>query len=1580
MLLSTQTYTWQNVSIDGGGFVDGIFYSPTQQNVIYARTDIGGAYKSTNDGQTWSQLLDWVPGSNSANPSAFQMMGVLSLAIDPENANNIYLDTGEYSGTDGWVLASNNAGASFSITNLPFYVGGNSNGRGTGERLAVDPNLGSILFLGSNANGLYQSSNSAGSFTANTAFNTLVGATSAITFVTFDPRSGTTGHASQDIYVGVDSTNAGTNVYETTNGGTSWSELPSGSSGPTGLIPQRAQFDSAGNLYFTFSNDLPPSGSITTGAAYRFNTSNSAWTNISPVVPGATSGDNFGYVGLAIDPEHAGTVVVTSFDRYSYIDTLWRSTNANTSSPTWVALYNNSSAQNYGYGGYDTTRNTSTAPWVAAYGDGIGNWPAAVAINPFNSAQLMYGTGQGLWATNNATSTVSLTAANSWYFPDNGIEFTAISSLAAPASGIPLYSAMGDIGGFAHTTLTSSPAAGSINSSGGSDSSIDFAQSNSSFAAIIGSFTNGGAYTLNSGSTWTSFAAAPFNGASGGTIAVAANASVIVWTPSGSSPYYSTNDGATWTASTLPGSAPGGSTLTGGRCISDRVSSSYFYYYTESSSNSNFIVYVSSNGGKTFALASQTSSGSGNLVANPFVAGDLWIGHSPLYESTNFGASFSALQSSSSITSVTELALGKSAPGQTYAAIYIWGTVAGTTGVFRSDDHGSTWVQINGSLQWGGNITVMAADPSTFGRLYMGFNGRGIIMGNPASTLPSGWSDADINSPGNPGYATNTTTLSSGSTVNTWTVDGGGAGITGTSDQFNFAYDPSAGNNSVSAKLNSLTNNGTGSSQAGVMFRSSTDSNDPFAALLQTSANQLVFEYRSTTGGSVTSTTLSSVSVGSEYLDLVRSGNSFSAYYGTTGTTWTQLGSTITLSAMPSTANAGLAVSADYNPQLASASFSNVQIIAAPAVGAPSVVSQTSTTANLSVTGASSAGASTLSYSWATTNSPSGATVPSFSPNGTNSAAATTVTFHAAGTYTFTVTVADQFEQSTTSSSINVTITATGTVSLNPANPTLISGAAQTFTASGTDQFGKALTGFAYIATGGTINSSTGAFTAGSVGGSFTVTATSGSNSGSTQVSIVPTQYVDSSGNNAYAIDISAGNSSLLQIFVNVPETGSPTYTIPLSQMPSLNFSSGTGNDSLTVDFTSGDPVPTGGISFNGGSGTNSLTLTGPSGTNTASINSSQLTFDSSVIGYSNVSSIAISAGSGNDTLTQTAQPSASISFGGGTGSNVLNVNAGSYTVSTQSIGGLTINDNSTVLFAAGALGSGVNAYTVAQLNLGASAVARLSSSPSTNDRTVVVTSELSINASAQLDMVNNDMIVRGGTLATLNNLVSQGYSGGAWNGDGIISSKAAGDTTHLTAVGIIPASTATSTIYSNFDDQAVGTGDILMRYTYVGDANLDGKVDGSDYNLVDNGFNNGFTGWLNGDFNYSTQTDGSDYTLIDNAFNTQGNAFAKPDALVASSVSNPAADAVGKSQGTSTATTVIADADSTLAKKSSGKAWASDRLQTPGAMKSESVPGKHSGATCAPDLPVSNLILRTVKKSKQPAQPQFEIGNQLAE
>ena len=146
------------------------------------------------------------------------------------------------------------------------------------------------------------------------------------------------------------------------------------------------------------------------------------------------------------------------------------------------------------------------------------------------------------------------------------------------------------------------------------------------------------------------------------------------------------------------------------------------------------------------------------------------------------------------------------------------------------------------------------------------------------------------------------------------------------------------------------------------------------------------------------------------------------------------------------------------------------------------------------------------------------------------------------------------------------------------------------------------------------------------------------------------------------------------------------------------------------------------------------------------------------------------------------------------------------------------------------------------------------------------------------LDLTNNDLVVRNGSLGTLTAQVRQGYNaaGHTWQGSGgILSSTAAGDTTHLTALGVIQNSTngnpTGAVLYPGFDGQITANSDVLVKYTYYGDANLDGKVDASDYSLIDSAYLTGATGWFNGDFNYDGVINGSDYTLIDNTFNSQG-------------------------------------------------------------------------------------------------------------
>ncbi len=77
-------------------------------------------------------------------------------------------------------------------------------------------------------------------------------------------------------------------------------------------------------------------------------------------------------------------------------------------------------------------------------------------------------------------------------------------------------------------------------------------------------------------------------------------------------------------------------------------------------------------------------------------------------------------------------------------------------------------------------------------------------------------------------------------------------------------------------------------------------------------------------------------------------------------------------------------------------------------------------------------------------------------------------------------------------------------------------------------------------------------------------------------------------------------------------------------------------------------------------------------------------------------------------------------------------------------------------------------------------------------------------------------------------------------------------------------------------------TSSVLVKYTWFGDSNLDGVVDGSDYALIDTGFTSGgaLGGWVFGDYDYSGTVDGSDYALIDTGFISQTGALPEPGTL----------------------------------------------------------------------------------------------------
>jgi hypothetical protein len=138
-----------------------------------------------------------------------------------------------------------------------------------------------------------------------------------------------------------------------------------------------------------------------------------------------------------------------------------------------------------------------------------------------------------------------------------------------------------------------------------------------------------------------------------------------------------------------------------------------------------------------------------------------------------------------------------------------------------------------------------------------------------------------------------------------FTLNGGGAGFSGTSDQFNFTSQPLSGDGQITARVTGL---GTASGAlAGVIIRETLDANSRFALTALVAGGGTRFLTRTTTGGTAGSASGPSATP-PEWVRLTRVGNVFSGEVSADGATWSAVGSPVTI-AMSSTAFIGFVVS-----------------------------------------------------------------------------------------------------------------------------------------------------------------------------------------------------------------------------------------------------------------------------------------------------------------------------------------------------------------------------------------------------------------------------------------------------------------------------------------------------------------------------------------------------------------------------------------------------------------------------------------------------------------------------------------------
>ncbi len=732
-------YTWRNAEIDGGGFVPGIIFNQSEPGLAYARTDIGGAYRWNPATSRWIPLLDSVGWTDWGHN------GVVSLATDPVDPNRVYVAAGMY--TNAWdpnpgaILRSADRGSTWQSSTLPFKLGGNMPGRGMGERLAIDPNRDSVLYLGApSGNGLWRSTDSGVTWAKVTAFpnagtyapdpTDTTGYSSdieGVTWVTFDPATGTRGTTTQTIYAGVaDKDNT---VYRSTDGGTTWSRIPGQ---PTGFLAHKGVVDAAGVLYIATSDTGGPYDGAK-GDVWKFDPKTSAWTRISPI-PSTDSGDTFGYSGLTLDRKHPGTLMVATQIAWWPDVTFFRSTD---SGATWTRIWDFTS---YPDRSLRYTQDISSVPWLTfgaqpappELSPKLGWMTESMEIDPFDSDHLLYGTGATIYGTNDLTKWDS--GGKITLKPVvGGLEETAVQDLISPPSGAPLLSALGDIGGFRHDSLDAVPSTMYTSPVFTSTTSLDFAELNPSVIVRAGTLDRSArpndnriAFSTDGGKNWFQ-GTEPGGSSGGGTAAAAADGSRFVWSSGGAAVSYSAGFGTSWTASSgIP---------TGATVAADRVDPKRFYGFAAGK------FYTSTDGGATFTASAATGlpSGTAHVKAVAGHQGDVWVAGGSgsaygLWHSTDSGATFTKL---GNVAEADNIGFGKAATGRTYPALYTVANIGGVRGIFRSDDAGASWIRINDDRHQYGNIgAAITGDPRVYGRVYVGTNGRGVIIGDNGGDQP----------------------------------------------------------------------------------------------------------------------------------------------------------------------------------------------------------------------------------------------------------------------------------------------------------------------------------------------------------------------------------------------------------------------------------------------------------------------------------------------------------------------------------------------------------------------------------------------------------------------------------------------------------------------------------------------------------------------------------------------------------------------------------------------------------------------------------------------------------------------------
>ena len=749
---------WDTLNIAGGGFVSGII---TGDDQMYARTDVGGAYRYDYEQKKWVQLMGFL------NEADRGFLSVDAMCVDPNDDDTLYLLCGcaYFSGARTAIFRSRDAGETFEeidVTDL-IQVHGNGYGRQCGEAIAVDPDNPDIIYCGGDAtagtSGLIMSEDGGDTWKAVDGYGKLDLFEYEINWPTWTEHKVKTTAEKYDggangvstititdgkVFVGT-SIKGKANLHVAEVGSDDFKPLSEEL--PTEQMPSRINLDPDGNLLITYINGLMfDSG---TGYAYKYNPKTDELKDITPTTTsnGTAKKLNVGYGGVFSDRHDSNKLVATTCAQW--YSQSWTADAWDRDAIAWGDRFFKS--EDGGETWTEMTPGNSTSwggPLEANYLEDGGHswirdkaihWSGSIAIDPRNSDQFWVVSGNGVF-----------TCEDTWAecptirFAADGIEeVVSLDFISRP--GKDPVSVIGDYDGFYHnadgTATQLSPSMAKLTTTTASTGGIAYCPANPDVMVRLSEGSAMGYYTTD-GTTWQELPNVPLSGAKAAINQLEDGTYRILVSSSGKISY--TDDfGKTWSTASTSDSLS--STIW--MCVDEKNPQyvyAYGYYYNQyyfyskpkaDITDARYILMVSDDYGKTFKnnqTVCQYDQCDGAYRIAYLDEGTFAIaaGYYGAYLVTDYGKTITKMDN---VSYCKTMGYGAAAKDGDPYTLYMYGKPADSDpeGIYRSTDCGKSWVLINQNHLYGGtgNGNYLVGDMNTFGTVYMSTVGCGIVVG-----------------------------------------------------------------------------------------------------------------------------------------------------------------------------------------------------------------------------------------------------------------------------------------------------------------------------------------------------------------------------------------------------------------------------------------------------------------------------------------------------------------------------------------------------------------------------------------------------------------------------------------------------------------------------------------------------------------------------------------------------------------------------------------------------------------------------------------------------------------------------------